>query len=188
MREKLPALTEIGEIEAAYRQGVPSLGHAAAALLLRWRFPLRDSETFLRLVFLAWYRQNEPDWLTGLESELPGVTELITERGGEVSLTPEELFTIANLWAMGPDWSMDEERSRLIARTFALRAAELEPTSRLFRDWRFFLGEAEDTTSPRIYIEPEVHARYHGRGAMGEYLSHILFSALRRERHPVSSV
>lgn len=188
MQGRVCSITEIGEIEAAYRQGVPALGHAAAELLRRWRFPLRDHETFLRLAFLAWYREHEPEWLTGLEADLPGVEDLITERGGESSLTPEELFTLAVLWDLFPSAGMSDESARVKAHSFAKRAAESEPTSPLFRDWRFFLGEAEDTTGPRIYIEPEVHARFHRRGAMGEYLEHTLVSQLRRDRRPATSV
>jgi hypothetical protein len=60
------SIAEITEIERAYALGAPTLGRAAAGLLARWQMPLRDIETFLRLAFLSWYRQNEPAWLTGL--------------------------------------------------------------------------------------------------------------------------
>lgn len=173
-------------MEAAYRQGVPSLGHAAAALLARWRLPLRDGETFLRLAFLAWYQEHEPAFLTGLEAALPSVDDLVAERGGDDALTAEESFTLAILWSVSPPMGADETVCRERARRLAASAAAGEPTSRLFREWRFLLGEADDTARPRIYVEPEVHARFHGRGAMGDYVVHTLTRRLRDGRHPVA--
>ncbi len=183
MTERVLSLAEIAEIERAYKHGAPTLGHAASGLLRRWRFPLRDSETFLRLVFLAWYSEHEPTWLTGLgEPELPSVDQLIVEHGGEESLPGEALFTLAVLWHLFPPLGADEEAYRRRAQAFGERSASLESGSPLFHEWRFFLDDAEDTERPRIYVEPELHARYHGRGAMGEYLEHTLLSTLRQGR------
>lgn len=86
MSERVLALAEITELERAYALGAPSLGRAAAALLARWRLPLRDEETFLRLAFLMSYREHEPEWLTGLTVELPPLAQVIAEHGGEDAL------------------------------------------------------------------------------------------------------
>lgn len=177
-------LAEIADIERTYDRGVPSLGHAKSELLARWHFPLRDYETFLRLAFLSWYSEQEPAWLTGLESARPDIDGLITDCGGEHALTAEALFTLAFLWNLGPPIRSDEMGCRTRAKAFAERAGVSEPESRLFREWRFFLREADDTVEPRIYIEPEVHARYYGRGALGDYMEHMLMARLREGRFP----
>ena len=56
MREKIQSIAEISDIERAYRQGAPALGYAATEFMRRWRYPLHDPETFLRLVFLYMVR------------------------------------------------------------------------------------------------------------------------------------
>ena len=178
MREEVQSVAEIGEIERAYQHGVPVLGHAASAWLRRWRLPLRDQETFLRLAFLCWYREHEPWHLTGLEAELPTVDELIADAGGEGALSGDALFALAILWHLFAPLGADEAAYQERARALARQASALEPESRLFREWPYFLEEAPDTTAPRLYIRPELHARYHGRGAMGDYLVHILLSRL----------
>ncbi len=178
MGEIIRSVAEIGEIERAYHQGAPTLGHAASELLRRWRFPLRDEETFLRLAFLCWFREHEPRWLTGLEEELPSVDELISDLGGDDALPVDALFAIAILWHLFPPLGDDEAAYQKRAAALAERATTLEPGSRLFREWRYFLGEAAETTAPKIYIKPEIHARYHGRGAMGDYMVHTLIRRL----------
>lgn len=182
MQRKPRSLAEITEVERAYIHGVPTLGHAASELLLRWQYPLRDAETFLRLAFLAWYREHEPEWLTGVEVELPSVQDLVAETGGESMLDAEACFTLALLWNIFPPAGEEEGPWRARARELAERAAKLEPSSRLFRAWRYFLGQAEETGGARLYIEAEVHARYQGRGAMGEYVGHMLTERLQRGR------
>ena len=174
MRERIRPVAEIEEIERAYHQSVPALGHAASEWLRRWRLPLRDDGTFLRLAFLCWCRKHEPTWLTGLDAELPGVDELIAEAGGEAALSGEALFALAILWNLFAPLGADEVESQERARTLAQRASTLEPQSHLFRERRYFRGEAADTIEPRINLRSEVHARYHDRGAMGDYLVHTL--------------
>jgi hypothetical protein len=184
MPDAVLSLAEIAEIERAYPLGAPTLGHAAAALLARWRLPLRDEETFLRLAFLVWYQENEPEWLTGLGAALPAVAQLVAERGGMEALGAEALFTLGLLLEFRPPLGGDEEQARRAARGWVERAASLEPTSRVFREWRFLLGEAEETVGARIYAEVEVHARFGGRGAMGAYMVHTLRGRLRPDEHP----
>lgn len=178
MADVVRSLAEITEIERAYSLGVPALGVAASALVTRWRFPLRDEETRLRLAFLSWYRENEPTWLTGLEAELPSVADLIDEGGGPAALGAEARFTLGLLLAFRPPLGGDEEAARREARAWVATASELEPASRLFREWQFLLGEAEDTLGARTHVEAEVHARYAGRGALGAYVSHTLHARL----------
>ena len=151
MRERIRSVAEIENIERAYRQGVPALGHPASEWLRRWRLPLRDHETFLRLAFLCWYREHEPTWLTGLDAELPGVDALIAKAGGEAALPGEALFALAILWNLFAPLEADEAEYQERARTFAQRASTLEPQSHLFREWHHILGEAAETIKPRIY-------------------------------------
>jgi hypothetical protein len=178
------SLAEITELERAYAIGAPTLGRAAAALLARWRLPLRDDETFLRLAFLSWYSEHEPDWLTGLDHTLPPVDVLVAERGGEETLTPEMRFTLAVLWSVFPPLAGGEAEYRERALAWAERAAAEESTSRIFREWRLLLGETQDSAGARTYVERELHARYAGRGALGDYLVHIISARLRPDGPP----
>ena len=178
MRETVRSIAEIEEIERAHQHGAPTLGHAASELIRRWQLPLRDQETFLRLAFLCWYQAHEPEWLTGLGAKLPTIDELIAEAGGEEALAGDALFALAVLWDLFSPLGADEGAYRARAVTLAEHAANLEPESRLFREWRYLLGVAPDTTGPRIDLRHEVHARYHGRGAMGQYMVHTLLARL----------
>ena len=179
VREPVRSLAEITELERAYALGAPTLGRAAAALVARWRWPLRDAETFLRLAFLAWYQEHEPGWLTGLDAPLPDVDALIADVGGEGALGAEARFTLAVLWSVFPPLGADEAAYAGRARAWAAAAADAEPASRLFAAWSFVVGDGEDMAGARMYVETEVHARYAGRGAMGDYLVHTLSSRLR---------
>jgi hypothetical protein len=87
------------------------------------------------------------------------------------------------LWDLLPPLGSDETAVRRRARSRAEQAAAAEPTIRLFREWRFVSGEVEDTIGPRVYIEPEIHARYTGRGEMGAYLAHTFLVRLWPGRH-----
>ena len=178
MRETVSSIADIEEIERAYQHGAPTLGHAASELIRRWQLPLRDQDTFLRLAFLCWYQAHEPEWLTGLEAKLPTIDELIAEAGGQDALAGDALFALAVLWHLFCPLGADEGAYRARAVMLAEHAANLEPESRLFREWRYLLGIAPDTTAPRIYLRREVHARYHGRGAMGHYMVHTLLARL----------
>ena len=179
MQKKILSLAEITEVERAYKYGVPSLGSAAEELLHRWRNNLKDEETFVRLVFLRWYSCSEPDWLTGLNKEIPLIENIIAEFGGENSLAAETLFILGVLGGNTFAFCFGEESTwREKCRGFLKRAAELEPTSQLFADWTYFVDESPSTKNLRTKITPEVHARFHGRGALGDYMEHILTSAL----------
>ena len=185
MQKKILSLAEITEIERAYKHGVPSLGSAAEELLHRWRNNLKDEETCVRLVFFRWYSCSEPDRLTGLNKEIPSVENIITEFGGENSLAAETLFILGVLGSNTFAFCFGEESVwREKCRGFLKRATELEPTSQLFADWAYFVDESPSTKNLRTKITPEVHARFNGRGALGEYMEHILTSALWTKDNP----
>jgi len=179
MQKKILSLAEINEIERANKHGVPSLGLAAEELLHRWRNNLKDEETCIRLLFLRWYSCSEPDWLTGLNKEIPSVENIIAEFGGESSLAAETLFVLGILGGNTFAFCFGEESIwREKCRGFLKRSTELEPTSQLFADWAYFVDESPSTKNLRTKITPEVHARFNGRGTLGEYMEHILMSAL----------
>ncbi len=182
MVEKILSIREIDEIEKAYGHGVGSLGFAAEKLLERWQFGLRDAETLIRLVFLFWYSRTEPSFLTGLTNQFEGfsVEGFIGEPGGELNLDSEGRFVIGILghstYAFGLG---DEEKWQRIARDFLGDAASMETTSFLFAEWKFLIGEVDDTQNLRTKIEREVHARFAGRGYMGDYMIHTLSGLIR---------
>jgi hypothetical protein len=79
----------------------------------------------------------------------------------------------------GPPRKGNAAAARSEARAWLMRAAEREPISRVFREPRFLVGDTGGATGARVYAEAEVHARYAGRGALGEYLVHRLRARLR---------
>src|SRR5215204_6227353 len=101
MQDRILSIQEISEIERAYSHGgAPTLGFAAAASLQRWRFGLKDEETFIRLVFLLWYQMTEPPFLTGLDKFEPegvSVESLLADFGFEDRLSGEARFVVAIL-------------------------------------------------------------------------------------------
>ena len=175
MQKKILSLAEINEIERAYKHGVPSLGVAAEELLHRWRNNLRDEETCIRLIFLHWYSCSEPVWLTGLKKEMLSIESIIAEFGSENSLTAETLFILGFLGGNLFAFCFGEESVwQKKCKEFLKRATEIEPTSQLFADWAYFLDESKTTKNLGTKIAPEIHARFNGRGALGDYMEHIL--------------
>ncbi|MDQ3634937.1 MAG: hypothetical protein M3405_10595 [Acidobacteriota bacterium] len=175
MQKKILSLSEITEIERTYKHGFPSLGFAAEELLHRWRNDLRDEETCVRLIFLRWYSCSEPSYLTGLENEMPTIETIINEFGGEVVLSSETLFILGILGHDTFAFCFGEEsiwQKKCIG--FLERATELQPSSQLFEDWNYFIGKSANTKNLKTKIIPEIHARFNGRGALGDYLKHIL--------------
>lgn len=163
--QRLLSLSEITALEDAHPLGGSTLGVAAEALLWRWQHGMRDAETLARLLFLIWYDCADQRFLPETLRS-PSAEELIVEAGGEAVLPADTLFVVgflANLFPYCFGVQADWER---MSRTFLERAAEREPQSRLLQNWSFFVGEADDTRDPRIYIEPEIHARYSGRGEL----------------------
>lgn len=179
---KILSISEVTEIERAYKHGVPSLGLAAHALLARWNNNLRDEETFIRLIFMHWYSCSEPNFLTGLEQESPSTEAFITGYGGEQKLSAETLFIIGLLGYDTFAFCFGEEVLwRRKCREFLERAATREPTSQLFSEWTYFIGEKSTTTNLKTKMLPEIHARFNGRGVLGSYVSDILISTLQNQ-------
>ncbi|MBX3267366.1 MAG: hypothetical protein KF831_11735 [Acidobacteria bacterium] len=180
------SIQEINEIERGYSHGAPTLGFAANALLQRWQFGLRDEETLLRLIFFIWYRITEPTILTGLDKakfDEVSVEALIENFGGEHSLSAEARFIIAILghgpYAYGFG---NEKKWHETSRRFFTDSVELSPESRLFSEWKYLIGEASDSRNMKTLIEKEIHARFVGRGYMGDYLVHGLQGMVRPNR------
>jgi hypothetical protein len=149
------SLAEVDALEAQYRrpQGRPTLGAAYDALRERWAAGVRDRETALRLLFLAWYACAEAGVLTGLPED--GSTyavfrEVFAAQGGPTSDDPEFLLTagyMADLHAFCIEWEREDEWEALGAACVARAAA---------------LGVAA--------LGPEV---FDGRGAYGDYFAHV---------------
>src|SRR3954449_8933882 len=89
-------LDEITQVENRYvGRREPSLGVAYEALLERWERGFRDTETCLRLMFLAWYSCSEPGFLTGLPESASGVFhQVFVWLGGDSDSEPEVLLVI----------------------------------------------------------------------------------------------
>jgi hypothetical protein len=171
----MKSLADITILEKAYECGARSLGDAALALKARWDAGLRDQETFIRLAFLCWYSQSEPGYLTGLDETegLPSVEDLYSIYGGAAALEPDSLFVLALLshgyaFCCGDEATWQSRSGEL----FTL-AAERAPFSSVTTNWRYLLGLTEQPEGLRKDIDPELHARFSGRGYMGSYVLHI---------------
>ncbi|HEY2749357.1 MAG TPA: hypothetical protein VGL86_32285, partial [Polyangia bacterium] len=57
-------------------RGAPALGDAYQVLREQWRAGDRDREVALHLMFLAWYLNIEPPFLTGLDERRTPSTQL----------------------------------------------------------------------------------------------------------------
>lgn len=181
MADRVLSLEEITAIEAEYAEkpSKPSLGYAATALFLRWKVGERDQETAIRLMFMRWYACAEPAFLTRLnDDELPTIEQLISDLGGEASLWPEALFLLG-FWAGLFPWCLGNE-SHWTSNTqkLAKRAADLAPGCHIFRNWSFFFHVAPNVDIETQQIKHEIEHSYKDRGALGEYMTHMLVSRL----------
>lgn len=175
MTERVLSLAEITALEDAAPLGAPVFAPVLGALVARWRLPLRDAETATRLLFYVHEGHTTQPQYTGVTpADLPSAAQVLDEVGGEDALPADALFGLGLLLAWQAWPFGDEAAWSATARRWVEAAAAREPESRLFREWRFFLGEAPDTVGPKVYVAPEVHARYHGRGAFGERMLHLL--------------
>jgi hypothetical protein len=146
-------LDEVATIEAEYsgHEGKPSLGRAFDLLLCRWSEGGRDRETALRLMFLAWYANAEPPYLTGLqtsESTNKVLLETLDSLGGKGSMDAEVCFAVGLMvqicsWCFGSDAGWTADGAKMLE-----RAQQMKPKG----------------------LPPE---HYTGRGAYGDYFSHI---------------
>ena len=150
----IPSLVEINKAEQSYvgRGGAPVLGEAFEMLLARWAAGERDRETALRLLFLSWYRNAEPPFLTGLPTEHDTSTicsETFASLGGTSTSDPEVCFVVGLMaeilpWGLGDEASWAETGRLLANRAVTLQTSALSPTV------------------------------FSGRGAYGKYFSHML--------------
>lgn len=127
------SLEEIDRVEELNRgqQGQPSLGRALEMLLHRWRSGCRDEATLIRLLFLLWYQNCEPPFLTGLPLEYagPSFEEVFESAGGAVGASPLVLWTVAQMASSYPDavsWE-DEQRWAAAAHDLFQQARQLKP-------------------------------------------------------------
>jgi hypothetical protein len=150
----VPSLVEINNAENGYlgRDGAPVLGESFEMLLTRWAAGERDRETALRLLFLSWYCNAEPPFLTGLPAEHDTATtcwETFAALGGVGTSDPEVCFVVGLMAQLFP-WCLGDEAYWVeLGRVLAGRAVELQPNG----------------PSPTVFS---------GRGAYGEYFSHML--------------
>ena len=170
----MKSIAEIGTLESAYVLGGRTLGYAALALKERWDSGLRDQETFIRYMFMCWYRLSEPVWYTGLDAppDLPMPGNLY-ESIDPSRLEPDSLFVLG---VISHGWGFyfgDEKEWEIRSIELLEQAATQSPESAVFTNWRYVLGETDEPNGLRKAIAPELHARFHGRGYMGDYILHI---------------
>ena len=169
------SLAEITGIETAFDLGAPTLGLAVRKLEERWEAGLRDEETRLRLAFLAWYGAESPQVEHGLEPPLPLPADLLLgDEARAAGLSAEACFVTGYLAWFDP-WAFAREGwEELHHEEHLRRATERDPESLLFANWRFLVGETTDPEGLRRHHDSEVHARFHGRGALGRFLADAL--------------
>ena len=146
-------LEAIGNIEARYGAPScqPSLGEAYGLLWQRWREGARDLETALRLMFLAWYANCEPPYLTGLpadKSTSPVFNEVFDRLGGLRCSNPEFHYAVALMADLFP-WACGNEK------TWARRARDCK-------------ARYKELGSPRFEAQ-----HFAGRGAFGSFFAHM---------------
>ena len=149
----MPELDEITavEIEYALPSGKPRLGAAFAMLKTRWQGGLRDLETGLRLMFLAWYACAEPPFLTGLPTQEDTgrvFREVFAHFGGAASTEPELLHAVGLMCDLFP-WCCGSDD-----------------------EW-FAVGVECKKTARRLKPEGYPPAQFEGRGAYGDYFAHL---------------
>ena len=149
-----PSLTEINTAEQGYLgpNGGPVLGQAFDMLLARWAAGERDRETALRLLYLSWYANCEPPFLTGLPTERDTASicsEAFAALGGTDTSDPEVCFVVGLMAELFP-WCLGDEAYWVeVGHLLTHRAVKLQ------------LGGP----SPSVFA---------GRGAYGEYFSQML--------------
>ncbi len=112
-------LEEVSDLEQQYLPPncKPTLGRALELLWDRWEAMKRDKETALRLLFLAWYVNVEPPFLTGFSDDLDSgeiFQRVFIDVGGANCPEAEILFAVGTLCLLAP-WSIGpEEKWRAI--------------------------------------------------------------------------
>ena len=155
----IPSFFDINSAEQAYlgSNGRPVLGRSLELLIARWSAGERDRETALRLLFLSWYANCEPPFLTGLPTDTDTAARCVAAfaaLGGTSTTDPEVCFVVGVMaerfpWALG-----DEAHWAAVGNLLSRRAALLQPGG------------------------PPVSG-FAGRGAYGEYFSQLLSATAR---------
>ena len=138
-------------------QGNPSLGEAFEMWALRWSSGLRDRETALRLMFLAWYSCSEPNDLTGLpcDERLKQTFADAFESLGGANSTDAEVCYVVGLMARLFPWCIGEEGN------WSRTGLALTQRAQLL---------ALEGIQPRVF---------QNRGVYGEYFAHMLACGAR---------
>ena len=169
------SLSQITQIEEADALGAKSLGVALDQLMLRWSSGLKDDETFIRVLFLKWYSLCEPNWYNGLpESQEISIEKFISEKGELSSFQLEHKFIIGVLSNSFPWCFGKEEKWKNISEELLIEVQKTGAFSAVFSNLYYLLGNTKEVNGLRKNIMPELKARFHGRGEMGNYLIHIL--------------
>jgi hypothetical protein len=147
-------LEAIDALERAHapQSGQPTLGRAFELLLARRRAGARDRETTLRLLFLAWYLDEEPPFLTGAEAGhetrfvFCDLVDAVVESDTDDA---ESLYAVGQLVSLSPWHLADEQAAVELGRSCLARAAALRPDG----------------------FRPE---HFDGRGEYGRYFAHMI--------------
>ena len=149
-----PAMLEL-ENRSVGEAGEPTLGQALEHAIAEWRAGNRDRELRLHLLFLSWYCNIEPPYLTGLDetivpsSALPKLFEDVYDTFADGIMDDVECLYVVGLMAELSPWLLGGEIG-----TWESRSAEFRKRYRLLRP---------------AGLEP---AYFKGRGAYGEYFAH----------------
>jgi len=145
-----PAILEL-ENRSVGPEGEPTLGKALELAVLEWRAGNRDRELRLHLLFLAWYCNVEPPFITGFaewltaSNSLPGVCEQVYATLADGIMDDPECLYVIGLMAQIAPWALGDE------------AAWHSRSENFRRRYRALLPHG---------LDPALFA---GRGAYGEY-------------------
>lgn len=125
----IPSINEINQVEQAYvgPKRSPVLGRSFDMLMTRWVAGERDRETALRLLFLGWYANCEPPFLTGLHEVEHTICAAAFGALGDIDTSDPEVCFVVSVMADLFPWALgDESRWAQIGRTLSVRSAELQ--------------------------------------------------------------
>jgi len=126
----VPSINEINQVEQAYvgPKRSPVLGRSFDMLMARWDAGERDRETALRLLFLGWYANCEPAFLTGLHEVEHTTSAAAFAALGDIDTSDPEVCFVVSVMADLFPWALgDETRWAQMGHALGLRAAELQP-------------------------------------------------------------
>lgn len=169
IHEPILSLAEITALERSFTLGAPTLDLVARALGARWRAGLRDEDTLARIAAVGHVARSEPGWTRGGADALPTLDRFVDAAEAR-ELPPETAFVVGQLLVRTPDLA-GAGLAGLEGEELIDRAAERCPASVLFAVGRFFAGDREleiEVVRVRPQLRRELHARFAGRGLLGE--------------------